>query len=80
MQGKISIIILALFLSGCELVTASYIYPAITYFTVDKAVEAKTGKNITDNVLSGVSKKDCKISNVFREEEKVCKELNKDVK
>lgn len=58
-----------LFLQGC---TAVGFVTSIGGWAADGIVEAKTGKNIPDNLASSVTKKNCKLKNIFKKE-KVCK-------
>jgi len=81
MLGRIKNLILSILfvfsLTGCTAVTTTQIFSSIGWFAVDSAVEAETGKNVTDTVVSGVTGKDCELKNVFQEGEKICKEKEK---
>jgi hypothetical protein len=70
---RFSIAVLILFtMSGCAL-TSAQILSSVGFFTADTVLEAKTGKNITDNIISDVVGKDCKVKHVFNEKD-FCKE------
>jgi len=76
LDGTKNLILSVLFmfcLTGCTAVTATQIFSSIGWFAVDSAVEAETGKNVTDNVVSGVTGKDCELKKAFKEGEKICK-------
>jgi len=45
---------------------------------LDTTVEAHTGKNTTDTILSKVTNKDCTLKNIFKKKEKVCTEIKKE--
>ena len=81
MLGGIKNLILSILfvfsLTGCTAVTTTQIFSSIGWFAVDSAVEAETGKNVTDTVVSEVTGKDCELKNVFQEGEKICKEKEK---
>lgn len=63
--------------TGCASVTAIDLIGTVGTWVVDGLVEAQTGKGIADKVASDITGKDCKLTNVFKENEEVCKELLK---
>ena len=81
MLGGIKNLILSILfvfsLTGCSAVTLPQVFGSLGWFTVDSVVEAETGKNVTDNVVSGVTGKDCALKKVFKDGETVCKEKEK---
>lgn len=72
---KIIIVMLIALLPGCASVTAIDLIGTLGTWAVDGIVEAETGKGIADKVASDITGKDCKLTNVFKENEEVCKEL-----
>ena len=60
---------------GCASITAVELIGTIGSWVADSIVEAETGKGIADKVVSDIAGKDCTLKNVFKENEKVCKEL-----
>ena len=69
---------LVLFLPGCAAFSATEILSTLGGWAADGIVEARTGKGIADRVVSDVSGKDCKLTNVFNEDKPVCKEVIKE--
>lgn len=61
--------------TGCASITAAELLGTIGSWAADGIVEAETGKGIADTVVSDITGKDCTLKNVFKENEKVCKEL-----
>ena len=45
---------------------------------LDTTVEAHTGKNTTDTILSKVTNKDCTLKNILKHKEKGCMEIKKE--
>lgn len=66
--------VLAVLLTGC----LADMGLSIGITVLDGAVEAKTGKNIADTLLSETMEEDCELKNVFKEGEPICKGDNKD--
>ena len=76
-QHMIKIIIMTMllaFLPGCAAIGATEIFTTLGSWAADGIVEARTGKGIADRVVSDVSGKDYKLTNVFNEDKPVCKE------
>lgn len=66
--------VLAVLLTGC----LADVGLSIGVTVLDGAVEAKTGKNIADTLLSETMEEDCELKNIFKEGEPICKGDNKD--
>jgi len=62
-------------LPGCASITAVDLIGTVGTWVADGLVEAQTGKGIADKVVSDIIGKDCKLKNVFSQNEEVCKEL-----
>jgi len=76
-KNLLAIIVIGISLSACSAVTLPQVFGSLGWFAVDSVVEAETGKNVTDNVVSGVTGKDCALKKVFKDGETVCKEKEK---
>jgi len=72
---KIIFFTLALSVSGCAVPGAIEVASTVGSWAVDGIVEAQTGKNTVDKVVSEITGKDCTLKNFFKENEKICKEI-----
>jgi len=77
MSLKILVLLTILPLAGCTFAPLELVN-TLGYFFADGITEAQTGKGIVDNAVSGVMNKDCKVKNIFKNEEKLCKKNNKE--
>ena len=68
-------VMLVALLPGCASITAVDLIGTVGTWVADGLVEAQTGKGIADKVVSDIIGKDCKLKNVFSQNEEVCKEL-----
>jgi len=69
--------LLALSVVGCTF-TPVDLATSAGMWVLDATVEAQTGKNTTDTILSDVIGKDCTLKNIFKKKEKVCTEIKKE--
>ena len=77
-MGKALILLLVLALPGCASITAAELLATAGSWVADGVVQAETGKNITDKVVSDITGKDCELKKVFKEGEQVCKEITQE--
>lgn len=69
------IVFFSFILTGCEIVTAAQIFSTASWFTFDSVVEAETGKDVTDTLISKITGQDCELKNLFIKEKNLCKEV-----
>jgi len=75
---KVILLVLVLVLPGCASITAAEVLTTLGSWVADGVVQAETGKNITDKVVSDITGKDCELKKVFKEGEQVCKEITQE--
>lgn len=74
-KNTLLIVFFSFILAGCSAITSAQIFSTASWFTFDSVVEAETGKEVADTLISKITGKDCELKNLFIEEKDLCKEV-----
>lgn len=75
---KIFILMIGFSLSGCAVPGAIELASTVGSWAADGLVQAETGKNIPDKLVSDIVGKDCTLKNIFKKKLDICKEIEEE--